>query len=371
MRWSLRLGSVSGIGIDVHWSFLILIGWVLLIHLSHGAGIGGALEGVVFVLVIFGCVVLHELGHALTAKRFGIRTRNITLLPIGGVARLERMPREPMREFLVAIAGPAVNVAIAVGLLAFHLLVMGFQAGGPVLLEGGFLERVMWVNVILVLFNLLPAFPMDGGRILRSLLALRLPYVRATRIAAMLGQGMAILFGLVGLFFNPFLVFIAFFVFLGAQQESKMVLMQSMMRGIQVSDAMITRFRTLGEDDTLHDAVRELVSGGQQDFPVTAGEHLVGLLPRSDLLRALAGGDDRYRVGDAMRRDCGAVSEDEPLERAFYRMKAGGCPMLPVLRGNRLVGIVTLESVGEYMMVNSVARGESSRSEYEDIYRSE
>ncbi len=223
MKWSLKLGRVSGIPIQVHWTFLILIAWIVLIHASRGASTIQVIGGVLLVLAVFGCVVLHELGHALTAQRFGIRTRDITLLPIGGVARLERMPEDPKQELLVAVAGPAVNGVIA-GLLFVVLEVAGII--GPmaevVVVGGNFFVQLMWINVILVLFNILPAFPMDGGRILRALLAYKMDFLRATQIAASVGQAMAMLFGLVGLIFgNPFLLFIAIFVYLGAGAEAR------------------------------------------------------------------------------------------------------------------------------------------------------
>ncbi len=180
----------------MHWTFLILIGWIFMLYLGQGHGVGFALRSVGFILAVFGCVVLHELGHALTAHVHGIQTRDITLLPIGGVARLQRMPREPLQELWVALAGPAVNVVIA-GLLWSYLFLTGGLASPPGLLNGtaGFLIQLAYANIFLVGFNLLPAFPMDGGRVLRSLLATRLDYARATEIAARVGQALAIVSG--------------------------------------------------------------------------------------------------------------------------------------------------------------------------------
>jgi Zn-dependent protease len=213
MSWSWRIGRIAGIDVYVHFTFLLLLAWVgVEYYLAHGS-LAEALYGVAFILALFGIVVLHELGHALAARGYGIRTRDITLLPIGGVARLERMPEEPRQELVVALAGPAVNVVMAVGIYIGMALGQGLAPLGDVLsVEGNFVSQLFWVNVSLALFNLLPAFPMDGGRVLRALLAFRLDYVRATQVAARVGQGMALLFGFVGLFFNPFLVFIALFL---------------------------------------------------------------------------------------------------------------------------------------------------------------
>jgi len=217
MKWSWKLGEIAGIGIYVHATFLILLVWVALSHYLAGQSIAMMLNGIVFLLALFGIVVLHELGHALTAKRFGIPTRNITLLPIGAVARLERMPDDPKQELWVALAGPAVNVVLAAVLYIVLRLTSGVAPLNQFNVVGGqFLSKLMWVNVSLALFNMLPAFPMDGGRMLRALLAMRLDYVRATQIAANIGQGMAFLFGVIGLFYNPFLVLESVFARLNA-----------------------------------------------------------------------------------------------------------------------------------------------------------
>jgi len=227
MSWSIRLGSLFGIPVYLHWTFLLLLGFVALAQGFAAGSLAAAVGGLVFVTAIFGCVVLHEFGHALAARRFGIGTRDVTLLPIGGVARLERMPRDPRQELWVALAGPAVNVAIA-GLLGIWLALSGSAAAAGLSLSGGALTgRLLAVNLALVLFNLLPAFPMDGGRVLRALLARRTSYVEATATAARIGQGMAVVFGIVGLFWNPMLVVIALFVWSGAGQEAAMVRRQA------------------------------------------------------------------------------------------------------------------------------------------------
>jgi Zn-dependent protease len=246
VKWSTRLGTFAGIDVYVHTTFFILIAWIALAHWQAEQSIRAAVEGVAFILALFGCVVLHEFGHALTAKRYGIKTRDITLLPIGGLARLERMPDDPRQELWVALAGPAVNVAIAAILFAVLQATGALAPLDTLTMTGGsFLERLMVVNLFLVAFNMLPAFPMDGGRVLRAVLAIRMDYTRATQIAANIGQGMAFLFGLVGLFSNPFLIFIALFVWIGAGQEAAMTQMKSALGGIPLERAMITDFRTL------------------------------------------------------------------------------------------------------------------------------
>jgi Zn-dependent protease/CBS domain-containing protein len=358
MAWRWRLGEVLGIVIYMHVTFLLLIGWVALGPILAGAGVAGALQAVFFILLLFACVVAHEYGHALTARRFGIQTRDITLLPIGGVARLERMPRDPKQEFWVALAGPAVTAA-----LAAVLYVLGYALAGPgfnsmVSLDSPvLLGRLTAVNVSILLFNLLPAFPMDGGRVLRALLAQRMAYVRATRTAANVGQLMAFLFGFVGLFSNPFLLFIALFVYMGAEAEAQMVQVQESFRGLPVRRAMMTRFATLEVEDTLARAVQSLLSGSQQDFPVLAGEGVAGLLTRRNLLAALHEQGPAAPVAGAMQRDVLPVDANAPLEETFQRMQTEELSALPVTEAGRLAGLLTMENIAEFLMIRSALEG--------------
>jgi Zn-dependent protease/CBS domain-containing protein len=364
--WSIKLGAVSGIGIYLHATFLLLIGY--LVWENRGSPIAGIALVIGFVCAVFACIVLHELGHALTAQRFGIHTRDITILPIGGVARLERMPQEPRQELLIAVAGPAVNVAIAALLYAIVAVLPGPSpaadapsvAASPLLgslAQFGFLRVLAYTNAALVVFNMLPAFPMDGGRVLRAALAYRLDYARATRIAAGVGQVMAGLFFVLGLMGNPMLLLIALFVFMGAQAEAQAAEIRWNIGDLRVRDAMITDFLTLTPESSLQEAVDVLLAGSQQDFPVLQGDRIVGVLARADLMRALAQKGLAARVGDAMRGDCRPVADSAALPTVFDRMQRGSCPLVPVIRDGRLVGILTLENIGEFIMVRSALRG--------------
>lgn len=281
MKWSWRIGTFAGISVYMHATFLLLIGWIAL---QNRQSVQAMVTSVAFILALFLCVVLHEYGHALTARRYGIKTKDITLLPIGGIARLERMPDDPTQELWVAIAGPAVNVVIAALIAAWLFLTGQFQnLTESTLMAGGFLGRLMMVNVFLVAFNLLPAFPMDGGRVLRALLSRRMEYTKATQTAASIGQGMALLFGFAGIFGNPFLVFIALFVWIGAAQEAAMVQMKSALEGIPVSRAMITDFRVLPADARLSDAINLILRGSQLDFPVLGGGQAGGYSNKGEI----------------------------------------------------------------------------------------
>lgn len=352
MKWSLKLGRFAGVDVFVHWTFLILLAWIFLAQIGAGQDVTAAMRGVAFVLALFGCVILHEFGHALTARRYGIRTRDITLLPIGGVARLERMPENPMHELWVSLAGPAVNVAIAAIIFIGEAVTGRLSDGlGALLLRGDFVGRLMLVNVFLAVFNLLPAFPMDGGRVLRALLATRMERRRATQIAANIGQAMAIALGALGFFINPFLIFIAIFVYLGAQAEAQVVEMTTLIRGLAVRDAMQTRFRSLAASDPLTLAVRELLAGAQHDFPVLEGDSVIGILRRRDLVKALAERGANATVADAMSRECDPVEADESLEKAFEKLQRRECSAVPVLDNGHVAGLLTLENLSELFMV--------------------
>lgn len=357
MRWSWKIGEFAGIGVYIHATFWLLILFILYIHWHEGHTLMTTLAGVIFVLAIFVCVVLHEFGHALTARKFGIQTRDITLLPIGGLARLERMPEDPKQELWVASAGPAVNVVIAAVLYGV-LVAVGAHPDFTNLrwVGGSFLNKLMVVNVWLVAFNLLPAFPMDGGRVLRAFLATRMEYTRATQAAARVGQMMAFFFGFVGLFTDPFLVFIALFVWMGAEQEAAMVQMKSSLGGIPVARVMLTDFRALQPDDTLATAINHILAGWQQDFPVVFGDHVLGVLRREDLMRALAQGGSGALVRDAMQRDVVTADSHDMLETALARLRECNCRTLPVVHNGQLVGMLTMDNVGEFLMIQSALR---------------
>jgi Zn-dependent protease/predicted transcriptional regulator len=355
MKWSFRVGRIAGIEVRLHVTFLLFVVWVAISQGLLTGQVGQALAGVVVLLLIFGCVLLHELGHALAARRYGIRTRDIVLLPIGGVARLQRMPDKPLQEIVVAIAGPMVNVVIVGVLLA---VMRGFgQLPDPRTLRMGPVETLLWVNMMMVAFNLIPAFPMDGGRVLRALLALRLPYVRATRIAATVGQGLSLLFGIVGLFANlPMLLFVALFVFLAAGEEHALVEARASMSGLPVSAAMVTSFETLDVHDPLQRAIDLLMAGSQQDFPVLETGVPVGVLSRAELIIALQRSGAGTPVGEVVRRDGQAAEPNEPLELAFQRMREHRHSALMVVSQGRLVGLITSENVSELLLVQDALR---------------
>lgn len=350
---------MSGIDLRIHVTFFLLLIWVAAADLSAGAGPTEALISVGFILGLFACVTLHEFGHAIAARRYGVRTRDVTLLPIGGLARLERIPENPRQEFVIAVAGPLVNVIIAAALFGI-ISVTGTQipaAQDMAFSEVPFLVRLFSVNVALVIFNILPAFPMDGGRILRAALAMRVPYATATQIASTMGQSMAFVFGFLGFLGNPLLIIVAVFVWLGAAQEQSQAQLRSVFAGMPVRAAMITDFRTLSPQDRLERAVELLLAGTQTDFPVVEDGLLVGMLTRKKLTKSLSEHGSSYPVRTAMEDEVETLEENEMLSSAFERMQQGGLHVLPVVRGSQLVGLLTTENIGEYVSVSSALGG--------------
>jgi Zn-dependent protease/CBS domain-containing protein len=363
MSWSFRIATVFGIGVYLHWTFVLFLVYIgySAYHATHN--LNHAVAAIVYVSAMFLCVVLHEFGHALTARRFGVGTQDITLLPIGGIARLDRIPEEPWHEFWIAIAGPAVNVVIAAVLLVVHLV---SGSGRPLSLEWSgdeIVTSLMVVNVLLFAFNLIPAFPMDGGRILRALLAMVMPRVTATNVAARVGQAIAIGFGLLSILSqNWILLFITIFVFLGAQGEAQFVAWRETFRNVSVGQAMATQFRSLSPTDSLQVAIDELIAGHQQDFPVVESGRLVGLLRRRDLVAGLGRAGPSLPVGEAMSRDCPATTVYAPLNDVIDTMRAADCQSVPVIHEDRVVGLLTSENIGDWMIIQAALRDRTRKA---------
>lgn len=352
MKWSFKLVRVAGIDVYIHATLIILLIWLGLSYWAVEGTLGAALNGVSFILTLFTCVVLHEFGHALTAKRYGIRTQHITLFPIGGLAAMERMPDVPKHEIAVALAGPAVNLIIAI-LLWFWLTVTNtmISADELTLTGGPFAQRLMLFNIILVVFNLIPAFPMDGGRVLRAVLELRMNHNRATQLAAKVGQGFALWLGLMGLMFNPFLMFIALFVWIGAASEAAAEEMKSTLLGISAGQAMLTDFNVLSSHDRLDRAIQLTLAGSQKDFPVLDGEAIVGVLTQNDLLRGLHEHGAQASVGSWMQTGLQYADKDEPLDEVLERLQSDKCRLFAVIEAGHLAGIVNMDNVIELISI--------------------
>ena len=341
---SLQLGTIAGIRLQAHWTFLLILAWVALSSIVAGSGLFPAAVRVAFVLLLFGCVLLHELGHALAARMFGISTRDITLLPIGGLARLEKMPRKPFQELVVALAGPAVNVVIAAVLFAI-LLVTGDLRGLTAMSfqDVGLPQQLLVVNVMLVVFNMLPAFPLDGGRVFRALLSMVVNYQTATRSAAVVGQVFAVGLAFLG-FANPLLFLIAVFIFFGAAAEAKQVEIHTGLRDLQVRDGMLRSFRVVPATAIVRTVAQELLDYPQNDYPVIADGILVGMLRRTDLLAALDR-DMSATVADIMHSEVQPVEESAALMPTLEQVSSRGGQTLPVTHAGELTGLLDLQQV--------------------------
>lgn len=354
MHWSFSIGTIRGTQIRIHATFFLLLAWVL-VAAWMAEGPAAAMENVAFILVLFACVVLHEFGHITMARHFGVKTPDITLLPIGGMARLERIPEDPRQEILVALAGPAVNVAIWLVLT----LVLGASVQMNVLqsLEDptqGFLQRLAAVNLMLVLFNMIPSFPMDGGRVFRAVLALFMDRLRATQIAAQVGQIMAFLFGFLGLTGgSPLLVLIAVFIFFAAGAESSDAALRDRAHDARARDAMITQFEALSPDDTLDTAATAVLRTTQAEFPVTGTDgQLHGILTRDAIIAAIR--DDRRtdRVSSAMTQDIPRLLLNAPMESVLDAMQANVPGVAVTDAKGAFLGYITRENVGEWFILS-------------------
>jgi len=355
MRWSLTIGRFGGTAVRIHVTFLLLLAWIGFSAWQQG-GATAARDSLVFIILLFVCVVLHEFGHILVARRYGIQAPEVTLLPIGGVASLQALPEKPSQEFAIAIAGPAVNFVIAVVLLA---IVGSFDSADLARLDDprvSLVARLADANLFLAIFNLIPAFPMDGGRVLRALLAMKLGRPRATRLAASIGQAFAFVLGFLGLFGNPLLIFIAIFVYMAAAGEAQMTAIHEQARGLAVSQAMETRIASLSADARLADAVDALLSTAQQEFPVVdAYNKPIGMLTRDGIFAALKDQDRDAAVAGFMRAPIDTLRAEAPLDAtvdSFLQQETGA--VCVVDRDGALVGLLDRQNLAEMMMIRSM-----------------
>jgi Zn-dependent protease len=354
MPWSFTIGRFGGVPVRIHVTFLLLLAWIAFSAFGRG-GANAAIDSTLFIVLIFACVVLHEFGHIFAARRYGIGTSEVTLLPIGGVSSLQRLPSDPRQELVVALAGPAVNLVIALVLIAVtgaihaqDLDIDDFKAS----LAG----RLAAANLFLALFNLIPAFPMDGGRVLHALVAMRVGPVKATDIAARIGQAFAIALGFLGLFGNPLLVFVAIFVYIAAAAEAQMSAAHQSLKGLSVGEAMETRFTPIPIEATLGQAVDALLATAQHEFPVVdAFRKPAGLLTREDILAAVRKHGGEEPASAFMRSGVESVRPSAPVDSVLERMQAPGAAALYVTdRDGAIVGLLTRQALADAVLIRSV-----------------
>ncbi len=358
MKGVLKLGKVSGIGIEVHWTFTLLLLWIAFLEVQRGGNTTTVLMNMALVVVLFFCVVLHELGHALTAKKFGINTKQITLLPIGGVASLEKIPEKPTQELLVALAGPAVNVLIAIVLLLFiplqSYLSLDVEALNRLINAPdiqSFLFFLFVANVMLVVFNMIPAFPMDGGRVFRALLTFRLGRVKATEIAAGLGQILAVLFFIFGLMLNPFLILIALFIFFGAYGENQMVKQGALLKGHLVEEAMLTNITILHPSTTVEEVIAVLLKGTEKHFLVADQNEILGTVDHKAVLKHAK--ESHYLVSEIMKKEVQQVEASMEMVGALEMLANKNNDLLAVTNNKILVGAIDRVNIGEFILLQT------------------
>ncbi|MDX1641224.1 MAG: site-2 protease family protein [Balneolaceae bacterium] len=360
MSSSLQIGKFAGIRVQVHWTFWLLFLFIGFLVFSRDGTFVDLIWHSLFIVGLFVCVVLHEFGHALTAKKYGINTRSITLLPIGGLASLKKIPENPKEEFLVAIAGPAVNVIIAV-VLAFFVPVENFtgmdaealQEELSLITSNNFLFYMLTANIALVLFNLIPAFPMDGGRIFRALLSMKMGRIRATQIAASLGKIMALVFFLYGLFYGILLSVIAVFIWFGAHSENIMIQQIELMRGYKIKDAMITEYTALNPDDTLKTVVDKILASTEKDFVVIENGEISGILYMDDLSTALKESGEETKVGKVMDTSVVTLEADAELSTAYQKLNRKNRNFFPVMQNSEIVGVMDMNNINEFLTFRS------------------
>lgn len=360
MSASLEIGRFAGIKVQIHWTFWLLFIFVAFMVYTSGGTTADLIWNLVFVSALFFCVILHEFGHALTARTFGVGTRSITLLPIGGLASLKEIPDNPKQEFYIAIAGPLVNVVIALLLYPFVSFDAFIGQDPDVLQEqlstvngSNFLFYLFFVNIALVLFNMLPAFPMDGGRVFRALLSMKLGRVRATNIAASVGKFLAFLFFIYGLFYSVILAVIAVFIYFGAHSENITVQQLGLLEGSTVRDAMITEFSILNVNDPLSAAVDKILATTEQHFVVTEGDEIAGILYMEDLTMALRDRGRDSEIRAVMDRDIRSLKPDEPLANGYKKLQRGSKNFFPVLENGTVIGVVDMNNLNEFLTLKA------------------
>ena len=366
MGSSFKIGRLLGIDVKVHWTFFLLLAFFAYAGYQGSGTIAGALVATLVIVALFLCVLLHEFGHSIVAQRLGIEVPDITLLPIGGVARLKTIPERPWDEVKIAIAGPLVNVVLAPIFFAVALALGTSPLDPANILQGGgsagqVFSYLGLINVALVVFNLIPAFPMDGGRVLRGLLATRLGAVRATDIASAVGQVFAVGFFLVGILGgNFFLALIAVFIFFGASGEAQMVRQREMTRGLQVSDVMGTkrRMETVTPYHTFGQVLDSVIHGYQEDFPVVGEDgRLVGMITRNEIMAAAHSPERFANVRDLMKTDVPTISPDADLFTDGSRvLQESGLRAIPVVKAGDLVGMLTMDDVGQAALLRDLRK---------------
>ncbi|TDD76983.1 site-2 protease family protein [Flavobacterium caseinilyticum] len=358
MKGSFKLAKIAGIGIFIHWTFSLLILFIIFINYKAQHNINQIIWSVVFILAVFVTIILHELGHALAAKNFNIATKDITLLPIGGIARLEKIPEEPFEELIVASAGPLVNITLAFITGIFITFPQTTEQMMNELSKGvnadNFFLNFFLINFWLAFFNLIPAFPMDGGRILRALLSFKLQRHVATRISARIGQFLAMLFIIFGFFISPFLIFIGVFVIIGAQVEADYTESKFMLKGFKIKDVVMKNYQTIDLNETIKTAVGLLLDSQNKNFLILENGIPVGTLNRDQIIKGLSTAGEKELIHHVMDRNLTYLDSDSLLENVFELLELNKSRLMLVMENNELAGTLDIENLMEFILIHEV-----------------
>jgi Zn-dependent proteases len=356
MRGAFKTLTIRGISLYVHWTFFLLFGWVLLVNANTGNNFEQLGWSLLFIIAVFACVTLHEFGHAMMARRFGINAKNIVLLPIGGIASIEKFPDNPRQELAISIAGPLVNIAIAILLWLFLMPGTPFWSRPhdiSIMHGHDFIRNLQIVNLVLAAFNLIPAFPMDGGRILRALLGLKLNYIQATTIAANIGRAIAILFIVLGiLFINPLLAFIGVFILFAASSEEYYLRLKSLVKGIRLNEVLMCDYDSLQSDMTVQEAANILDSNHSKYFVLMDGATPVGSIKRLEIVKAVA--DMKYNepIKNLVNEKLEFLDGSQHVETVLEKLAQNEERIFPVMDNGHFRGVVNLHHVIEYMLLH-------------------
>ncbi len=356
--WSIQAGRILGIDLRIHVSFLFLLVFVWMTTVSD-LGADGIGRGIAFTFLVLVSVLLHEIGHRFAGMHLNRAGRPVLLLPLGGVTVQEEPEREPLHirdELRIALAGPLVNIFLA---FVGAAILIGIApevklSARPLLIPSNLPRSFVWMNVLIAAVNFLPAYPLDGGRIVRAVLSQRMDPVLATRRAVSIGHGFALLLFLLGIW-NTWAMLAGFFLFLGAQLEDRHAVFHAVMQQVHLEDVMLTDFSTLSPADTLEDALQKAVHTLQDDFPVVRGSEMVGVVSRQRIVQALRSGGNGY-VQSVMCRVFSAAQSGDTLASAFRKLTSHGVTLLPVVNSGRLVGIITLQNLMHSMSLLAEAK---------------
>lgn len=356
MKNSLKLFTIKHTSIYLHWSFVLLIVLMLFVQSATGTAISEMLWSAIAVASLFLCVIFHELGHSLAATKYGIHTKSITLLPIGGIAAMEKMPEKPVPEIIVSAAGPVVNLLIAAIL---HPFISGYppfwKATAVIGLVNmnNFLYYLYVINIILALFNLIPAFPMDGGRILRGILGLRMDAVRSTAIAAFIGRIIAGIFIIGGLIiFDIILIFIGFFIIVSGAGEEKLVYLKAAAKGLYLKDLAVNTYHSFSASMTISEAAEKMLLHQDKYFLVMENATITGLIERSTILRSISDGNHEKTVQQLMTTNVPELDEGSAIAEVIDKISDNKAAAFPVVSEGRITGIVNMQNIIEYLIVH-------------------